>query len=61
VRAEALRDNALAPERAGVLEDRRALAGEMLIEGDPIRNAAEEIGEHRLALLKRSPSEVRAV
>ena len=60
-RAEALRHDALATERAGVLENGRAVALVMLIEGDPVAGVSEQIGEHGLAVLDRLPPEVLAV
>jgi hypothetical protein len=43
-RTEAFRDNAFAAEGAGVLEDDRAFAVEMPVEGDTVIRGAEEIG-----------------
>ena len=61
LRAEPLRDDALAAERAGVLEDDRAVALEMLIERDAVAGVSEQIGERGLAALDRLPPEVLAV
>ena len=44
-----------------MLEDRPAVAVEMLIEGDPVAGVSEQIGEHGLAALDRLPPEVFAV
>ena len=60
-RAEALRHDAFATERAGVLENGRAVALVMLIERDPVAGVSEQIGEHGLAVLDRLPPEVLAV
>ena len=59
--AEPLRDDAFAAESAGVLEDGRAVAVEMLVEGDTVAGVAEQIGEHGLAALDRLPAKVLAV
>jgi hypothetical protein len=40
-RAEPLRHDTLAAERAGMLEDYRSVAGKMPIEGDTITNTAQ--------------------
>jgi hypothetical protein len=61
MRAEPLRDDAFTAERAGMFEDGRAIADEMLIEGNTVADASEELGEPRLALLERLPAEVGAV
>jgi hypothetical protein len=60
-RAESLRHNALATERAGMLEDHYAVAAEVLIEGDAVADVVKQLGERCLALLKRSRAEVGAV
>jgi hypothetical protein len=60
-RTEALRDDPLAAERAGVLEDDRPVGLEMLIERDPVASVSEQIGEHGLAALDRLPPKVLAV
>jgi hypothetical protein len=44
-RTEALGDDALTAERAGVPEDDRAVAVEVLVEGDAVIRAVEEIGQ----------------
>jgi hypothetical protein len=44
-----------------VLEDDAAVALEMLVEGDPVADAAQEFSEHCLAAFERLPPEVRAV
>jgi hypothetical protein len=59
-RTEALRDDPLAAERAGVLEDDRPVGLEMLIERDPVASVSKYIGEHGLAALDRLPPEVLA-
>ncbi len=41
-RTEALGDDALTAERAGVPEDDRAVAVEMLVEGDTVIRAAQQ-------------------
>jgi hypothetical protein len=61
VRTKSLRDDALAAERARMAEDVRAVAVEMLIEGDAIANVSEEIGERCLAIFQRLPAKVLAV
>ena len=58
VRTEPLRHDAFAAERRGVLEDDPAVALEMLVEGDPVADAAQEFGEHCLAAFERLPPEV---
>src|SRR5262249_5984313 len=61
MRSEPLRDDALAAERARMAEDARAVAVEVLIEGDAIANVSEEIGERCLAIFQRLPAKVLAV
>ena len=50
--AEALRNDALTAERARMLEDHRAVAGELPVKGDAIRDTAEKFCERRLAVLQ---------
>ena len=60
-RTEPLRDDPLAAERVGVLEDDRPVGLEMLIERDPVASVSEQIREHGLAALDRLPPKVLAV
>ena len=53
--AEPLRHDTLTPERARMLEDDAAIAGEVLIESNAVASTVEEIGEYSLAVLERSP------
>ena len=61
MRAESLRDDAFAAERARMTEDARAVAVEMLIEGNTIANVLEESRERCLAVFQRPPAKVLAV
>ena len=60
-RTEAFRDDTFAPKGAGVPEDDFPVAVEMLIEGDAVVRAAEEIGQRVLPILKACPSDILAV
>jgi hypothetical protein len=60
-RTEAFRDDTFAPKGAGVPEDDFPVAVEMLVEGDAIIRAAEEIGQRVLTILKARPSDILAV
>jgi len=61
LRAQPLRHDPLAAERASVVEDDCAIASEMLIERDAVADASEELGECRFAPLERPPAQVHAV
>jgi hypothetical protein len=60
-RAEALRDDALAAERAGVLVDDRTVAAEVLVERDAFMRQTEQAGQPALALLDRLVAQILAV
>jgi hypothetical protein len=60
-RPEPLRHNALAAERASVLEDDRAVALKMFIEGDTRMGFAHQAGERALARLDRKLAQIVAV
>ena len=60
-RTEPLRDDALAAERAGVLEDYSAVAGVVLVEGDTFMRMAQKLRQRVFALLDRCTPQVRAV
>ena len=59
--AEAFRYDALAAQGAGVPEDDRAVAVEVLVEGDAVIRAAKEIGQRALPVLKPFTAGVLAV
>jgi hypothetical protein len=59
--AQALRHDALAAERAGVLVDDCAAAGVVLIERDAPVRMAHELGQDALAFLDGRVPQVRAV
>jgi hypothetical protein len=44
-----------------MIEDDSTIAGEMLVEGDPVARSAKQIGEHGFAALKRLPPKVLPV
>ena len=56
-----LRNDALAAHGAGLLEDNRAVACEVLIERDTVSGAAEEFSERGLALFEWLPTKVIAI
>jgi hypothetical protein len=58
LRAEPLRGDPLAAERAGVLEDDPPVVLEMLIERCPVASVSKQIGERRLASFDRLPPKV---
>ena len=60
-RTEAFRDDTFAPKGAGVPEDDFPVAVEMLVKGDAIIRAAEEIGQRVLTILKACPSDILAI
>jgi hypothetical protein len=60
-RTEAFRGDTFAPKGAGVPEDDFPVAVEMLVEGDTVIRAAEEIGQRVLTILKARPSDILAV
>ena len=60
-RTEAFRDDTFAPKGAGVPEDDFPVAVEMLVEGDTVVRAAEEIGQCMLPILKARPSDILAL
>jgi hypothetical protein len=51
---EAFRDDTFAPKRADVPEDNFPVAVEMLVEGDAVIRAAEEIGQRLFTSLALS-------
>jgi hypothetical protein len=59
-RAEALRHDALAAERAGVLEEHRAVAEVMLVEGDALLGAVQKLRQEIFAFLDGCVSQVVA-
>src|SRR6476469_8447235 len=60
-RAQPLRHDALAAERARVLVDRRAVTAEVLIGGDTVMREPKQAGEPALAVLDRFAPDVFAV
>ena len=60
-RAEALRQDTIAAERAGVFVDSRTVATVALIEGDAAGRPAQQLRERGLALLNRRPAHVLPV
>jgi hypothetical protein len=60
-RTEAFRDDTFAPKRAGVPQDDFPVAVEMLVEGDAIIRAAEEVDQRVLTILEARPSDIRAI
>jgi hypothetical protein len=60
-RAELLRHDALAAERAGVLEDCRAVASMVLVERDTFMGVTQKLRQYSLALLDRHVPQVLAV
>ena len=61
VRGKPFRDDTFAAERTSVLEDDGAVTGEMLIVGDAVLDATQQMGERRLATLQRLAAKVLTV
>ena len=60
-RAELLRHNTFAAERASVLVDRGSILLKMLIEGDTRMGTTQQAGERALARLDRDPAQILAL
>ena len=59
--AKPLRDNSLASQGAGMLEDRRTVATKMRIERYSVASIQKQVRKRLLAILKRRPTQVLAV
>ena len=61
MRSKPLRNNPLATQRAGMLEDRRTVATKVRVECYSVASTPKQVRKRLLAILKRRPTQVLAV